>query len=72
MIEGSTSVFGSTINTPSLDLVPLVFVMTKMDQCRLDAPRIEKICSFMAVSRELGIKCLLLTQHFSCQRAVSA
>ena len=38
--------------------MPLVLVMTKMDQCRLDAPRIEKICSsFMAVSsRELGIK----------------
>lgn len=61
-LKAARSMFASTINEPSLDLVPLVLVMTKLDECRLEAPKVEELCtSFMSVSRrELGIKVLLV------------
>ena len=61
-LKAARSMFASTINASSLGLVPLVLVMTKMDQCRLEAPQIEALCaSFMACSeRELGIKVMIV------------
>ena len=61
-LKAARSIFASTINSPSLELVPLVLVMTKMDQCQLEAHQIETLLSsFMACSeRKLGIKVFLV------------